>query len=250
MKDRRRKIVSLLSANGKMAVNGLAESLGVSTVTVRQDLTALEGEGLVRRVHGGAELAYTDNLSGRLTVNYEKKLCVAQAAADLVRDGDTILIESGSANALLAREVAKKRRVTVVTPNAFIARQVWDGDNRDQGNVILLGGLYQWESESMVGSLARMCLEHIRFSVAFIGIDGISATDGVTNHDMMRAELSALIVRCSPRTVIACDSSKIGHADLVKFANPSDIALLITNGDASENEILSLRQTGLSVDLV
>ncbi len=151
--ERQNTILELLGRNDQTTVKELAHHLNVSAVTIRQDLNFLELEGLLRRVHGGAVLKDADDLSNRLGVNYEKKLNIARKLADHVKDGETILIESGSVNALLARELVKRKRVTIITTNVYIARQF----RRDeQANIIILGGVYQHESESLVGKITKI----------------------------------------------------------------------------------------------
>jgi len=110
LNERQNRILEILGKNNQTSVIVLSELLGVSSVTIRQDLNQLEAEGLLRRVHGGAVLKDGDDLDNRLGKNYEKKLRIARKLASLVNEGETILIESGSVNVLLARELVKIRR--------------------------------------------------------------------------------------------------------------------------------------------
>jgi DeoR/GlpR family transcriptional regulator of sugar metabolism len=144
LNDRQSKILNLLSHRDLIPVNELSESLGVSTVTIRQDLNYLETEGLLKRVHGGAVFKDADDLSNRLGVNYGKKLRIARKAASFVKEGETILIESGSVNALLARELMRMKKVTIITTNVYIA-VVCRNDKS-----IIYCGVYQHESESLI----------------------------------------------------------------------------------------------------
>nr|MCU0363615.1 DeoR/GlpR family DNA-binding transcription regulator [Bacteroidales bacterium] len=123
LNERQTRILNLLGRNELTSVAVLAEELKVSSVTIRQDLNFLEGEGLVRRIHGGAMLEDADDLANRLGFNYDRKLRIARKAAGIVKEGETILIESGSANVLLARELAQRKGITIVTTNVYIARQ-------------------------------------------------------------------------------------------------------------------------------
>lgn len=106
MSKRDAMILELLTTRGKTEVAALSEVLGVSEVTVRKDLDALQEKGLVQRIHGYATLANPNDVGGRLAYHYEEKRLIAHAAAELVQDGSTIMIESGSCCALLARELA------------------------------------------------------------------------------------------------------------------------------------------------
>lgn len=209
-------------------MSDLSANLKVSTVTIRQDLNFLESEGLVKRIHGGAVLEDADDLSNRLGFNYDKKLRIAHKAASLVNDGETILIESGSTNALLARELVKKKNVTLITTNVFIARQF---RKNEQTSIILLGGIYQQASESLVGKITKVCLDQINFDKAFIGIDGYTNETGFTLSDLFRAEISSYIIQKSRDVTIISDSSKFGNTELTNICYPSDIKHIVTDSE-------------------
>ena len=139
--DRTSQILELLVKEKKMEVAGLSAHLGVSQVTVRKDLDAMEAQGLIKREHGFAVLSSTDDIKGRLAYHYEEKRRIALRAAELVRDGDTIMIESGSCCALLAAALTESRSgVTIITNSAFIADYI---RRSSDFQIILLGGIYQ-----------------------------------------------------------------------------------------------------------
>ncbi len=234
-----------MSDGRKAAVNDLAVKLNVSQATIRQDLTLLENNGFLKRVHGGAILDETDDISHRMGINYEEKLLIARAAVQFVGEGETIFIESGSINALFAQEVVKERRTTtIITNNAFIARQI--GKNAE-GRVILLGGIYQPESECLVGNLVRECLKKLNFSKAFIGVDGFTSNTGFTGKNMMRAEINSEVIQKSPETFILTDSTKFGKITLSKYCEAKDIQYLITDKDLSDDYGKIFRDLGVNI---
>lgn len=244
MNRRQRRIIDCLNTGNMTSVRDLARLLDVSAVTVRQDLTHLENEGFLRRVHGGAVLQSADDISKRLVVNYENKQRIARAAAGFVREGESILIESGSTNAILVKELGKREGVTIITSNVFIARQL---KKNMHASIILLGGLYQHESESLVGSLAKLCLDNVNFSKAFIGVDGFTIESGFTSTDMMRAEISAHIVRKGAEVFVVTDSSKFGRVHLTNLFHPRDIRHVITDAGIPEKEKSFLEENGVQV---
>jgi DeoR/GlpR family transcriptional regulator of sugar metabolism len=244
---RQRKIIDSLSVDSRTAVSDLAARLGVSAVTIRQDLNHLEQEGFLRRVHGGAVLQDADDISKRLVMNYDRKLAIARKAASFVADSDTILIESGSTNAILVKELGRKGNVNIITTNVFIAREL---KRSEQANIILLGGFYQHESESLVGQLTRLCLENVNFSKAFIGVDGYTVESGFTSTNMMRAEISALIAKKSRKVFVLTDSSKFGRVQLASLFYPRDITCLITDSGIPEREKAYLQEQGVQVIIV
>ncbi len=226
MNTRQNKILDLISESGETSVSRLSEILKVSTVTIRQDLNLLEEEGLLKRIHGGAVLRDPEDISIRLGFNYETKRHIAVKAAEFVDEGETVLLESGSINALLARELVKKGNVTIITTNVYIARQF--RKNKD-AKIILPGGIYQHESESMVGPLVKSCLDQLYFKKAFIGIDGFTPETGFTSRDMMRADISNYITGKSVETFVVTDATKFGQTEFIKICRPEEIDHIITD---------------------
>ena len=141
MTERQSKIIKLVNSNHKMEVSKLAVLLGVSQVTIRKDLDHLEDEGLLTREHGFALIRNANDINTRMTLNYDKKLAIATKAAEMVSNGETVMLESGSTCTLLAEQLARlKRDVTIITNSAYIAIRIRELPIR---KVILLGGEYQ-----------------------------------------------------------------------------------------------------------
>ena len=245
LNDRQNKILKILEKNDQATVNDLSEELKVSSVTIRQDLNFLEAEGLLKRVHGGAVLKDADDLENRLVVNYEKKLRIARKLASFVSEGETILIESGSVNALLARELLKIKKVTIITTNVYIARQF---RKSEQANIIILGGIYQHDSETLIGKITKTCIEQLNIDKAFIGIDGYTATNGFTLRDLFRAEVSSYIIQKAKDVYVVSDSSKFGKTELTNICYISDIQHIATNADLSRQ--FQDEFTNAGVDLI
>lgn len=248
MNTRQNRILEQIAIDGKATVKELSDLLDVSTATIRQDLSYLEDEGLLRRYHGGAVLDDTDDISHRIGINYDSKLRIARRAAEFVRKGETVLVEAGSINALLAKELASRNAdITIITPNAFIAQQV---DKDSAAQVVLLGGVFQPESMSNVGNLARICLDHIHYSKAFIGIDGYTEQTGFTGRDMMRAEFNMEAIRRSPETFILSDARKFGTVALSRYCDSSDVEHLISDTHLPDDYRRILQGHGIDVILV
>ena len=247
MNDRHNNILRLLSKDHETSVKILTEALNVSAVTIRQDLNFLEKEGLLRRIHGGAVLKDADDIANRLGVDYEIKLKIAKKAADFVSPGETVLIESGSVNALLARELVKKGQINILTTNIYIARQF---RKNEDAKIILLGGIYQHQSESMVGKITKICIDNINFSKAFIGIDGFTKESEFTSRDFFRAEISTHIIQKCKDVFIVSDSGKFGKVAITNICSPSEINHVVTDKDLSDQYILLLQSHGVEVSAV
>ena len=245
LNERQNRILAILGKDNQTSVNALSDLLGVSSVTIRQDLNHLEAQGLLKRVHGGAVLKDGDDLDNRLGKNYEKKLRIAKKVASLVKEGETILIESGSANVLLARELVKTLKVTIMTTNLYIARQF---RKNEQAQVVILGGIYQHDSETLVGKMTKACIDQINIDKAFIGIDGYTREHGFTLRDMFRAEVSSHIIHKAKDVFVVSDSSKFGCTGLTNICRLEDIQHVATDSDLSQKYRDEL--TGAGIDLI
>ena len=136
----------------------LATKLGVSQVTVRKDLDNLESRGIIKREHGFALLCSSNDINGRIAYHYEEKRKIALKAAELIEDGDTIMIESGSCCALLADALTQLHKdVTIITNSAFIAEYIRGKSNFQ---IVLLGGIYQQDAQVMVGPMIQECVSN------------------------------------------------------------------------------------------
>ena len=234
MKDeRRRRILEMLAEGNRAEVSDLSEKLGVSQVTIRKDLDELEKQGIIIREKGFATLRSRDDINGRIAYHYEKKLKIAQTAAALVKDGDIIMIESGSCCALLAEALAKTRKdLTVITNSAYIAdriRKIADFD------VILLGGHYQKDSQTMVGPMVRKCAGDYYADRFFIGVDGYTDRTGFTNSDSLRAQAVRDMAASAEEVVILTESEKFGTRGLYPLNLIDSQITLISDSDIPES---------------
>jgi DeoR/GlpR family transcriptional regulator of sugar metabolism len=239
MTERHTKIIDIVNKAKKIEVNALAAQLGVSAVTVRKDLGALEGKGLISREHGYAVKRNEDDISNRLVISYEVKVKIARAAAQMVSSGETVMIESGSSCALLAAELAKSDKdITIITNSAFIAAYV-----RGSGNskVILLGGEYQKESQVTVGPLVRTCAKEFHVDKLFLGTDGFDPDFGFTGSDMMRTEAVKALAKSARNIWFLTDSSKFSQLGVVTLLRFDAVSGVVTDKDIpnSAMEILA-----------
>lgn len=229
MNERHAKILELLSRYHKMEVSCLSTLLNVSQVTIRKDLIALEQSGMLVREHGYATLNNSDDINKRLAFHFEQKMQIVKRAAQLVEDGETIFIESGSCCALLAVEIAQtKKDVTIVTNSAFIADYVRKIENVQ---IVLLGGNYQKESQVMVGPMTAQCAQAYFADKLFIGTDGFSIRTGFTGNDYMRSVAVQDMAKQVEKVIVVTDSSKFYQKGNVSLIATNRIHMLITNPD-------------------
>lgn len=237
-------VSELVLRAGTMRVAELSQELGVSEVTIRKALDALERSGVVRRFHGEARAYDGDAIPFRMHIRYEEKKRIAELAAGLVEAGDTILLEAGSAAAMLAERLKGLRDLSVLTPNLFIAR-IFRGS---KVRVVVIGGAYQEESESLVGQVAVEAVRRLGFSKAFVGVSGYTSEAGFTLNDFARAELTRAILERGAQNWILTDSLKFGAVHAAQVCG--DLGLIrgvVTDPGIPDATRLALEGSGLRV---
>jgi DeoR family transcriptional regulator of aga operon len=250
--ERRQEIVAGLKRDGRCLVADLARRLDVSEVTIRQDLDALEREGVLRRTHGGAILNVKIGLERPFqveeTAHKAEKERIADAAVDLISSGDTLILDVGTTVTAAARKLVEQKKKPTVFTNGLNIAAILEAD--PEITTIVTGGTLRPKQHSLVNPFAEFILPRIHADLALIGVSGIEADQGVTNVNVAEAEMKALFVRAARRRVVLADASKIGKIALAKFADLSEIDLLITDTSADEEELSALRDKGLEIKVV
>lgn len=245
MTERHTKILDIVSEEKKVEVNRLSEILGVSQVTIRKDLDLLEERALLSREHGYAVMKNVDDINNRMAIRYDIKLKIAKEAAKSVMNGETIMIESGSSCALLAEQLAEEKKdVTIITNSAFIAAYIREAAI---GRVILLGGVYQKESQVMVGPLVRQCAKEFYVDKLFVGTDGFVPEIGFTGGDMMRTEAMKSMARSAKKLIVVTDSSKFSKQGVVVQFKLSEVYSVYTDDGISEETVRLMKEQGIQV---
>ena len=245
MNNRHARLLEIVTENSRVEVARLAEELDVSRVTIRKDLDQLEEKGLIRREHGFALLASSDDITGRLAYPYDTKHRIAAAAAELVRDGETVMIESGSCCALLADRLAsEKPGVMIITNSAFIAGYI---RKRPHARMVLIGGDYQNEAQVMVGPVAHHCLASFHVDKLFIGTDGFSEKLGFMGADHLRAETVRAMAEQARQVVVLTESAKFGRLSAVSLLPLEKVAMVITDDAIPPATEKHLKKHGLTV---
>lgn len=243
--SRAEEIIAIVSEKKKIEVNELAEILKVSSVTIRKDLDKLEVRGILHRQHGFAVLNKKDDINYRLAYNYDLKRKIAKKAAQLVKDGETVMIESGSTCALLAEELAyNKSDVTIITNSCFIASYVRKAESV---KVILIGGEYQKDSQVNVGPLVKKVISEFRVDKLFVGIDGFDEKRGFTGSDITRCDTAQTMMAAANQTIILTDSSKFEQIGVVSEFAFSAIAKIFTDKGIQANKKEFLEQKGIEI---
>ena len=216
--------------HGSVQVGDLVERYGVSAVTIRADLTHLEAQGLATRSHGGASLQrmppQEHDIHEKDVLNLPLKETIGAQAAQLVKPGDNIILDSGSTTMMLARHMRGLRDVTVMTNGLNIA---WELANAPAVNVLLTGGLLRKQSLSLQGSQAEASLNSYSFDTLFLGVDGLDLERGITTHYEPEAMLNRKMVEAARVVVAITDSSKFGKRSSLLLCPLSRIHTVITD---------------------
>jgi DeoR/GlpR family transcriptional regulator of sugar metabolism len=230
-----------------LRVPELAGALAVSEGTIRNDLNALEVEGRLRRVHGGAILTDRDQFQNtsfvrRFRQNSAAKLAIAREAAFLVQDGDSILLDASSTSYFLARVLAERSRLRVMTNGFEVARELAQNTSN---TVILIGGVVNNDSSSVTGLLSEQIIADMHIGKAFFSCSGFSIERGMTEVHLEEAQLKRKAIESSQQIIALIDSSKMGKEDLTPFARVDQITRLFTDSGMSQGWIDNLKRAGV-----
>jgi DeoR family transcriptional regulator, aga operon transcriptional repressor len=248
--ERLAAILERLSANGGVGVAELATELGTSSATVRRDLRLLEDQRLLSRTHGGAVahgVLYELPLRYRGARYGNEKRRIAAAAAAQVSEGMVVGLTGGTTTTEVARALADRRRLTIVTNSLSIAAELAVRPNL---KLVVTGGVARPESYELIGSLAEATLTGLNLDLAIVGVDGISSATGLTTHHEAEAHTNRALIERAKRTLVVADSSKIGQAAFARICGADRVDELVTDSVADSAELDELRESGLVVTTV
>lgn len=245
--DRSNKILEILTKERKVEVVQLAEMLNVSQITIRKDLDELQSRGIISRVHGYAVLRSTDDLGTRIAYHYNEKKKIAQKAGELVRDGETIMIENGSCCALLADTLTETHNdLTIITNSAFIASYIRGKSNFQ---IVLLGGIFQPDSQVLVGPMVKQAAQNFFVNTFFVGTDGYSEKTGFTNKDQLRSQAVRDMAAQAESVVVLTESEKFLQRGTVPLGLGDQVKAVITDSRIRDEDRALLDKAGISVIL-
>jgi DeoR family transcriptional regulator, aga operon transcriptional repressor len=250
--ERRRRICDLLREHGRVTVEDLARRFATSVVTVRLDLTALEAAGALTRSRGGA-LARRENddlpIIIKQTLHHAEKIRIARAAAALINDGETIILDSGTTTAEIARQIRTLplKSINVITNALNIAMLLSDVP---AVRLIMLGGILRQESNSLSGYMAESAITNLQADRLYLGVDGLDPAIGLMTPHLAEAQLNAKMIKIARQVVAVADSSKLMRRNVSVIAKVEQLHILITDTAARGEVVRELRERGVDVRLV
>ena len=246
---RRNKILESVRQHKKVYVSDLARTLDVTPVTIRNDLAALESDGYIERINGGAILADYDlrfQTGKHITIENQKaKQAIAKVIADMIHDGDTVFINSGTTTEIVAAALKKRKNLNIVTNSIAVAAGLADADTF---RIILLGGELNAKYGFTYGTDTQSRFDHYHADWAILSIDGISVAGGITTYHAEESTIDQIMIREAERVLIAADHTKVGRTGFMRVCELSERICLVTD-TAEENgqELDALRKIGVHV---
>lgn len=248
--QRQKQIVSLTREFGRVEVSELSTRFGVTTETIRRDLSDLHAQKVVRRVHGGAVPWETSGFEPLVSVRSDQhdgeKRRLAAAAVEELPDSGSVIIDSGSTLTRFAEAIPDHLSLRVVT-NSLLTAQTLAG--RESLDVIVVGGKVRKNTMAMVDVTAVATIAPLTVDTLFISSDAASPSHGLTTPYPEEAALKQAMIRAARRVVTLVDHSKFGADQFIQFATWSDIDVLITNTEVDREAVAEIEATGTTVVL-
>ncbi len=246
--QRRADIIELIRKNGSVRVSEISRLYSVSEVTVRSDLEYLESQGQLSRVHGGAvgtgKLYANMDLSERYMTNAASKRELADLAAELIENNDTIMMNAGTTIAYVLHAIQGKKNISIVTNSIQNALEI---SSHPEVNVILLGGEIDAKYQFTYGNDTLSQLERYHANKCIISVDGINVRDGLTLYYSNESGIVRKMIGASDKVIVVADSSKLGRSAFSRVAALSDVDVLVTNKKRGSEEIAALREMGSEI---
>jgi len=253
MTGRGTAIVEEVLREGEVSVETLAARLGVSPSTVRRDLGLLERQGLLRRTHGGATAVspmlyepfrYDSSFQEQEGQHAEEKRRIGFAAAERVKDGETIGLTAGTTATQVARSLRHRTGITVVTNTVNVAMELC---NREDLSVYVTGGYLRGGWFSLVGAPAIAGVREVFLDRVFVGVNAVHAERGLTCHHPDEAAVNRALVAQARERVVVADRSKLGRVARCLICPTAEVHVLITDRDATDAEVAPFAERGIEV---
>lgn len=242
--QRRHRIMQILQEQGEVSVDQLVQLFDTSEVTIRKDLTALEANGFLLRRYGGAILMPQDIIEDEQEELSERKIVIARAAAERIRDHNRIIVDSGSTTAALIKQLNGKQGLIVMTNSLSVATELRSLEN--EPTLLMTGGTWDTRSESFQGKVAEQVLRSYDFDQLFIGADGVDLERGTTTFNELIG-LSQVMADVSREVIVMVESQKIGRKMPNLELNWQQIDVLITDDLLMEQDKAMIEQQNVEV---
>ncbi|EPQ6908003.1 DeoR family transcriptional regulator [Citrobacter freundii] len=251
--ERREQIIQRLRQQGSVQVNDLSLFFGVSTVTIRNDLAFLEKQGIAVRAYGGALIcegnapAVEPSVEDKSSLNTAVKRSIARAAAELIKPGHRVILDSGTTTYEIARLMRQHTNVIAMTNGMNVANALLEAEGVE---LLMTGGHLRRQSQSFYGDQAEQSLQNYHFDMLFLGVDAIDLERGVSTHNEDEARLNRRMCEVAERIIVVTDSTKFNRSSLHKIIDTQRIHTIIVDEGIPEESLQELRRSGVEVIIV
>ena len=249
--ERRTQILQILRSTGRVRVNELAAQFNTSAVTIRNDLNELAQRGLVQRSHGGAMLPDSilrePPVNERLKANADEKRRIGAMAASMIRDRETIILDSGTTTLEIARQIKKKRGLQIITNGINIAAELLDARDSE---VFIPGGTVRGESASISGRFTEEMFEQFSADKLFLSGAGCDLEFGVSGANLQETMVTRAMLHIAREIILVADATKFSKRGMSRIAPYSEIDTVISDTNLSEDIQEKLRAHGCNLILV
>lgn len=251
--DRRQRITGMLHERGSVQVLALSEMFDVTTQTIRKDLHYLEQRGLATRCYGGAisaqivAIPVEPSVEAKRTLRAEEKEAIGKRAAALIQPGHSVVLDSGTTTAYIARHLLDVDDITVVTNDAGVLHELM---KKRHVQIIMLGGALRRKNMAFYGAQTESAMAGLLVDMLFLGVDGFSPDNGVTTHFEGEALLNRRMVEMASQVIAVTDGSKFGRNCMHRIVDAADLDMLITDSSAPADALNVVRSAGVEVVVV
>ncbi len=242
--ERRAAIMEMLEHNASVQVAEIAQTFGVSSVTARADLDALAEAGKLRRTHGGAVSLHkrltVSTQDRRINVNVAAKQAIAQSAIELVNDGDTLLVDSGTTALEFVRLLDQRDGITVITADITIADYI--DESMPSVDVVMLGGALRKGHRYLYGPLTMQALQMVHADLAVMCPGAFVPSCGFTTDFPQMAETKTAMIAAAHQSVALMDASKVNGRGMYRFAELADVDTIVMDSDPDDAVATSIAE--------
>jgi DeoR family transcriptional regulator of aga operon len=251
--ERRNKVQEIVEENGRVTVEEIVGKFGVSAVTARADLDILAKRGSAMRSHGGAVRQLNPVVDYPLrfkeAIHHAEKIRIAHAAVQLIKPHQTILLDSGTTTAQVARQIKASRiqPLTVITNALNVAYELTETDGV---SLIMIGGILRPSSSSFVGPQADHMLQDLHADHLFLAVDGLHPDIGYSTPDILEAQLNTVMIRVASEVTVVADASKFGRRSLSLIGKIESASRIITDNRVESDMADAVRAKGVELVIV
>lgn len=246
--SRKREVAAIIASEGEATYADLAERFAVSEMTIRRDVDGLEQQGVVRRVRGGAiptvGRSHEPPIVNRSRVATDAKRAIGKAAASMLEEGETAILDIGTTTLECARALSGFKRITIVTPSLMVAQEL---ESSPGIRTLVTGGVMRPGEMSLIGRRAEDAFDDLNCDTIFLGVGGVDIGRGLTDYNLEDARVKQAALKAARRCVLLADQTKFGRVTFASVAPLSRVDVLVTDASPDHPVVSRIAETGVEI---